>query len=136
MIIIASGILRQNKQILLVKQQGKGDPGPSWALPGGVVRAGELLTEALIREVREETGLGVIRVGPSSYITLIDDQVERYKSLAFISEIEDWEGNLRSEDPDNLIQDVGFYDLPAAVQKLNVSPIRVMSESAIAYLRG
>lgn len=45
-------------QVLLIKR-GK-DPGKGeWNLPGGLVEIGEPLTEAVKREVREETGLGV-----------------------------------------------------------------------------
>ena len=36
---------------------------PSWSLPGGAREAAESLTEAAIREVREETGLDV-EIGP------------------------------------------------------------------------
>jgi len=42
--------------VLLVKR-GREPLKGFWSLPGGVVEAGELLEEALHREVREETGL-------------------------------------------------------------------------------
>ncbi|WP_084678707.1 NUDIX hydrolase [Actinopolymorpha alba] len=35
-----------------------------WGPPAGVVEPGELLTEAVVREVNEETGLLVERIGP------------------------------------------------------------------------
>jgi len=55
--LVAAALIRHNGDILLVQQQGADDPIPVWSLPGGVVEAGELLTEAVAREVREETGL-------------------------------------------------------------------------------
>ncbi len=48
----------ENQKILLVRRSDTG----SWAVPGGYMEPGESLTEACVREVREETGLQV-RVG-------------------------------------------------------------------------
>jgi ADP-ribose pyrophosphatase YjhB (NUDIX family) len=45
--------MRREDAVVLVHQ---GPPGAEfWALPGGVVDDGELVPEALVREVREET---------------------------------------------------------------------------------
>jgi ADP-ribose pyrophosphatase YjhB (NUDIX family) len=50
-----TGILVEDNEILIVKQ--KITPHRSWSLPGGRVHQGELLEEAILREMREETGL-------------------------------------------------------------------------------
>lgn len=51
-------ILNEKKEILLIKR--KNDPFKDrWALPGGFVEYGERVEEAVVREVKEETGLDV-----------------------------------------------------------------------------
>lgn len=42
---------------LLLVRRGHGPGAGKWSVPGGRVEAGELLAEAVVREVAEETGL-------------------------------------------------------------------------------
>jgi 8-oxo-dGTP diphosphatase len=42
---------------LLLIRRGHGPAAGEWSVPGGRVERGELLAEAVVREVREETGL-------------------------------------------------------------------------------
>ena len=41
---------------------------------GGVAETGEVLSEALVREVREETGLRVVEIGPLAYVVQHDNR--------------------------------------------------------------
>ncbi|MGW4476633.1 NUDIX domain-containing protein [Nonomuraea sp. NPDC004354] len=60
-----TGILVEDDQILLLDQDT--DTRRSYSLPGGKVEEGETLTDALVREMREETGVDV-HVGRLLYV--------------------------------------------------------------------
>jgi 8-oxo-dGTP diphosphatase len=59
----AFAVIEQDQRILMVQNQRRigGVAVATWDLPGGQVEPGELLHEALARELREETGLSVAR---------------------------------------------------------------------------
>jgi 8-oxo-dGTP diphosphatase len=133
---VAVALVRRDEKVLLVQQQGPDDERPSWTLPGGAVEEGELLTEALVREVREETGLEILKARQLAYVAQVDNVVGGTQSLTFVFEIDDWRGTLAPSDPDKLIMAAAFIPLPEAVGKIEDLPWRVMREPLVAYLRG
>lgn len=50
-----AGALIKNNEILLLKREDS----HNWTMPGGTLELGECLTDALVREIKEETGLEI-----------------------------------------------------------------------------
>ncbi|WP_420613274.1 NUDIX hydrolase [Candidatus Spongiisocius sp.] len=57
--LVGVGVVVIDEGRMLLVERGRGILAGSWAIPGGKVRYGERLTDAAIREIREETGLEV-----------------------------------------------------------------------------
>jgi ADP-ribose pyrophosphatase YjhB (NUDIX family) len=76
-VVAAFVFIRKEEKILLVKQ---GYGRQFWSLPGGVMEKDESIDQAAIREVREETGLG-IRLG--KLIGVYSKPSERALALTF-----------------------------------------------------
>ncbi len=55
--LTVDGVMIRDNKVLLIKR--KNDPyKDKWAIPGGFVEYGETTENAVLREFREETGLG------------------------------------------------------------------------------
>jgi ADP-ribose pyrophosphatase YjhB (NUDIX family) len=77
---VSAAIVRDGK--ILIVRRARPPANGVFTLPGGVVETGETLTEAVAREVREETGLEIEPVGLAGFRETIardgDDRVERH----------------------------------------------------------
>jgi 8-oxo-dGTP diphosphatase len=77
---VSAAIIRDGK--VLIVRRARPPAHGVFTLPGGVVEAGETLHEAIIREVREETGLTIEPLALAGYREVIgrdaENEVERH----------------------------------------------------------
>ena len=134
---LALGLLRHEDSLVLVQQQGDGALPPYWVLPGGLVEAGELIVDALVREVQEEAGVQVTTIGRLVCLSQIDRPEYAMQTVAFIFEVAAWHGTLQSGDPDNEVLSVELVPLAEAISRLEVNGgWPGIQEPMLAYLRG
>jgi 8-oxo-dGTP diphosphatase len=73
---------------LLMIRRGHGPAAGTWSVPGGRVERGETAAEAVVRELREETGLDglcgqflgwVERIGDDHHVVILDFRVDPFE---------------------------------------------------------
>jgi 8-oxo-dGTP diphosphatase len=101
--------------------------------PDGGVEDGELFHEALIREVREETGLTIDTPTTTAFLLHLDSGY--YPSaLAVGFEVLDWRGALKSTDAE--ITAVRFTSMADTLNHVSRLPFHEHRDPIAAYLQG
>ena len=64
---VVACFLERDKKILLLHRQDNKSEGNKWGLPAGKVDDGEDIFEAIVREIKEETGLNISKENISHF---------------------------------------------------------------------
>jgi ADP-ribose pyrophosphatase YjhB (NUDIX family) len=111
MILAASGIILQNKKILLLQRSNYTENYPGfWGCPGGRAEKGETAEQNVIREVKEECNLDF---SPTKIIkTGIWQNRKYYRFLG------NWNGEIKIQEQE--VSDFNWFNYNQAI-KLNLS---------------
>ncbi len=117
-LLVAAGVLmdRQGRVLLVANDWGRRGR-IRYTLPGGMVEPGETATEAVVREVREETGLSVTEIEHLAYVVQVEDKRRRERTIAMAFKVR-WEGLLNPHDPDGHIVEARFFDVEGIKERL------------------
>ena len=129
---IAAAIVRRGDEILMVHQAGP-DEEPFWSVPGGRIEPGELATEGLVREVREETGITILDPGKLAFVLQQDERREGYFATVWVFEVASFDGEIAVDDPDGFVRDAAWLPIDEAIAHLEQIAWQPLT---VRYLRG
>ena len=120
--------MRRADEIVLVRQGAPGEE-PFWTLPGGIVDDKELVPEALVREVFEETSLVIDLPTRLAFVRQVDERRpvqlvsswgpgSGYLLTVWVFDVEEWAGELEARDPDGVVHEARLVPRAEAVERL------------------
>jgi 8-oxo-dGTP diphosphatase len=129
---IAAAIVRRGDDVLMVLQAGPGEE-PTWSIPGGRVEPAEFVVDALIREVREETGIEVVEPGRIAFLMQLDERQAGYFATIWTWDVAEWRGEIALNDPDGYVLEAAWVPVATAAARLDLISWQPLTAR---YLRG
>jgi len=108
--LTTDGVIVKDSKILLIKRKYEPFKG-KWALPGGFVDYGEKVEDAVLREIKEETGL-VTKIKEIIGIYSDPNRDPRGHSVSIVFLLDIITGKLRAEDDASGVKFFNFNKLP------------------------
>lgn len=113
--VVAALVVGGGDRVFLARRSEAAGHGGLWELPGGKVEPGERAEEAIVREIREELGVGLLVEGPPSrYEASIGEKDFRF--LVFPAHFASWDFRLSAHD------EWGYFPA-AALGELELAPL-------------
>ena len=121
-VIVAACALLDSEGAVLIAKRPAGRPlAGLWEFPGGKVEAGEKPEDALIRELREELGIG-IAAGDLTPLTFASHAYPDFHLLMPVYLCRRWRGEVTAHEGQNLLwvrpDALHRYDMPPADKPL------------------
>jgi 8-oxo-dGTP diphosphatase len=104
--IAVYGVLEQDGKFLLLRRQNTGYQDGNYSVPAGHLEPGELITDALAREAKEEVG---VEIDPASaeFAHVAHRMEDSYADFFFT--IDRWQGNVTNMEPEKC-SDLSWHD--------------------------
>ncbi|MDR3571571.1 MAG: NUDIX domain-containing protein [Candidatus Pacebacteria bacterium] len=103
------GLLIKDDRLLMLRRFNTGWQDGNYGLPAGHLEAGESITEALRREVREETGIE-LRPGQERFVHVMHRTSNGRSYMDFFFVISEWEGEPQNTEPEKC-DDLSWFSL-------------------------
>ena len=108
--LTTDGVIIKDTIILLIKRKNEPFKG-KWALPGGFVEYGEKVEDAVLREIKEETGL-ITRIKEIIGIYSDPDRDPRGHTVTIVFLLDIINGKISAKDDASIAKFFDFNKLP------------------------
>lgn len=116
MLAVVAAVIESEGNILVCQRRRDDQFGLMWEFPGGKVKPGETLEEALARELREELGT-VAEIGAELFRT-----THRYAQMNQAIELTFFSATLKSDSIQNLAFETMEWRAPHSLPEMNFLP--------------
>jgi ADP-ribose pyrophosphatase YjhB (NUDIX family) len=125
---LATGLAIHDGRVLLVASTYRSHQQPLWNLPGGRVDSGELLRDAVVREVREETGLRAT-VSELAFLSESYDGARHVLNATFAIDVT---GSIDAPQAGDHVVAVEWVPIDRLAERIAIAVVR---DPLVAYLR-
>jgi len=121
---VVAALIKKKDKILVCQRKENDVFGLKWEFPGGKIKKGETLKQAIKREIREELG---IEIRTKRLMHIFEDRMGIFKIKVYLFECQRIKGTLRALD----CKCFKFLELTRA-KRLNLAPV---DQKILTYLK-